>query len=373
MKWTIEKNILLEALNDVTRALTQRTTIPVLNGIMFELKEEGMDLLASDSELTIKVHIDEKDIKKMEGKGKIIIQSKFFVEMIRKMPTDVIDFEVEENQKIKITSPYNQYCLNGYDPEDYPNITIEKNDNVINLKDTVLKEIINQTSYALSNQEVRPLLTGLNLKINGDILECIATDSYRLSKKNIHLDSIIEKSINIVIPGKSIVELEKILSDAEENVEIYVFKNKILFIYKNIYLQSNLLEGTYPETSHFIPNDYAYIIDLNLQAFYDAVDRAALLAENKEKNIIKVNIQGNEMVISSASNELGTGEEKLAIDCNNKESLLISFSSKYMLDALKAIKEDNILLLLNSDDKPIIIKAVTDESLIELILPIKTY
>lgn len=373
MKWTIEKNVLLDALNNVTRALTQRTTIPVLNGIMFDISKKGIELLASDSELTIKVLIDEKDVKKIEGEGKVIIQSKFFVEMIKKMPSDIIDFEVEDTQKIKISSPTNTYRLNGYNPNEYPSITLEKNDNVVKLTAKTLKEIINQTSYALSNQEVRPLLTGLNMKINGDILECIATDSYRLSKKNIRLDNIIEQSINMVIPGKSIIELEKILDDDEEIVEIYIFKNKILFGYKNIYLQSNLLDGTYPETSHFIPKDYAYMINLSVQEFFDAVDRAALLAENKEKNIIKVRINNDEMIISSASSELGNAEEKVKVDCNNKETIDISFSSKYMMDALRVIKEDNILLLLNSDDKPIIIRPVTDESLIELILPIKTY
>lgn len=373
MKWTIEKNVLLDALNNVTRALTQRTTIPVLNGIMFDISKKGIELLASDSELTIKVLIDEKDVKKIEGEGKVIIQSKFFVEMIKKMPSDIIDFEVEDTQKIKISSPTNTYRLNGYNPNEYPSITLEKNDNVVKLTAKTLKEIINQTAYALSNQEVRPLLTGLNMKINGDILECIATDSYRLSKKNIRLDNIIEQSINMVIPGKSIIELEKILDDDEEIVEIYIFKNKILFGYKNIYLQSNLLDGTYPETSHFIPKDYAYMINLSVQEFFDAVDRAALLAENKEKNIIKVRINNDEMIISSASSELGNAEEKVKVDCNNKETIDISFSSKYMMDALRVIKEDNILLLLNSDDKPIIIRPVTDESLIELILPIKTY
>ncbi len=373
MKWSIEKNILLEALNDVTRALTQRTTIPVLNGIVFEIDKKGIDLLASDSELSIKVHIDSSDIKNIEGEGKIIIQSKSFVEMIKKMPTNIINFEVEDDLKIKIYSDTNQYRLNGYNPMDYPNISMEPNDKAIILKATIIKEIINQTAYALSNQEVRPLLTGLNLKINGDILECIATDSYRLAKKNIRLDNIIENSINIVIPGKSIIELEKILGDDEENIEMYIFKNKILFKYKNISLLSNLLEGAYPETSHFIPSDFIYMINLKLQDFYDAVDRAALLAENKEKNIIKVHIEDKNMIITSASNELGNAEEKINIDSNTKESLNISFSSKYMLDALKVIKEENIFLLLNTDDKPIIIKPVTDESLLELILPIKTY
>ena len=372
MKWTIEKTVILDALNNVTKALSQRTTIPVLNGIVFDVKSDGIELLASDSELTIKVMIPESDIKHLEGTGRIIIQSKYFVDMIRKMPADVIDFEIEDNLKIKISTPSNQYRLNCYNPNDYPNINIEKSDDAINIDSEKLREIIAQTSYALSTQEVRPILTGINLKINGDILECIATDSYRLSKKNIKLATPVNKLINIVIPGRSITELEKIISD-DDNVEIHVFTNKILFIYKNIYVQSNLLSGTYPETSHFIPNDFAYMINLNLKEFYDAVDRAALLAQNKEKNIIKMHIEDKEMIITSTSNELGNAEEKLHIDCNNKEKIEVSFSSKYMMDALKVVKEENIFLLLNTDDKPILIKPVTDESLIELILPIKTY
>lgn len=372
MKWTIEKNIILEALNNVTKALSQRTTIPVLNGIVFDVSSKGIELLASDSELTIKVLIPDTDIKMLEGSGRIIIQSKYFVDMIRKMPSDLIDFEVEDNLKIKISTPNNQYRLNCYNPNEYPNISLEKSKDAINIKSETLRDIINQTSYALSTQEVRPLLTGINLKINGDILECICTDSYRLSKKNIKLDSPVDKQVNIVIPGRSITELEKIILD-DVNVEMYVFTNKILFVYKNIYVQSNLLSGTYPETSHFIPNDFGYMINLNMKEFYDAVDRAALLAQNKEKNIIKMHIQDKEMIITSTSNELGNAEEKLHIDCNNKEKIEISFSSKFMMDALKVIKEENILLLLNTDDKPILIKPVTDESLTELILPIKTY
>ena len=167
----------MEALNNVTKALSQRTTIPVLNGIVFDVNEKGMELLASDSELTIKVLIPNNDIKMIEGSGRIIIQSKYFIDMIRKMPSDVIDFEVEDNLKIKISTPNNQYRLNCYNPCDYPNILIDKSNDVININSEKLRELINQTSYALSTHEVRPLLSGLNFKINGDLLECSCTDS----------------------------------------------------------------------------------------------------------------------------------------------------------------------------------------------------
>ena len=373
MKFTIEKNIILEALNNVTRALSQKITIPVLNGIKFELKKDGLYLTASDSELTIKNFIPEKNIKKIDGEGIVIIQSKYILDIIRKMPSDVIDFEVLENLKIKISTETNEYNLNCYSTNDYPNIVLEKNKEYISLKGNVLKLLINQTSYAMSTQEVRPLLTGTNLKVTGDILECITTDSYRLAKRVINLDEPCNININVVIPGRSIIELEKIIVDNDDIVEIHVFTNKILFIYGNIMIQSNILSGAYPETSHFIPNEFAYMININLNEFYDAIDRAALLAQNKEKNIVKMKIQDKEMIISSNASEIGQTEEKIHIDSNKKDKIEISFSSKYMLDALKVIREDNILLLINSDDKPIVIKQIKDEGLTELILPIKTF
>lgn len=372
MKFVIDKNILLEALTNVSRAIGTRTTIPILNGIKFELTNEGLSLLASDSELTIKITIPEKEIKKIEKEGKMIIQSKYILEIVRKMPADLINFESIDSNKIKIYTDNNEYTLNCYDISDYPHISLEESKEPISIKADTLKRIINETSYAVSTQEVRPLLTGINLKINGDMLECIATDSYRLAKKNIKLDNYVNSGINIVIPGKSINEFEKMITTDDEII-MHIFNNKILFKYNNIQFQTNLLSGTYPDTSHFIPSEFSYMINLNLKSFNDAVDRASLLAQSKEKNIVRVLIDDKIMIISSTSNEIGKTEEKINIECSNKEKLDIAFSSRYMLEALKVIKDDNILLLINSDDKPILIKSVKDESLIELILPVKTY
>ncbi len=372
MKFIIDKNILLEALANVTRAIGTRTTIPVLNGIKFELTESGLSLLGSDSELTIKINIPEKDIKKIESYGIMIIQSKYILEIVRKMPSDTIYFEAVDSSKIKIYTENNEYNLNCYDIEDYPHMSIDESKEPIKIKAETLKSIINETAYAVSTQEVRPLLTGINIKISGDMLECTATDSYRLAKKNVKLDNLVNNTINIVIPGKSINELEKML-DTEDDVIMHIFNNKILFEYHNIQFQTNLLSGTYPDTSHFIPSEFAYMINLDLKSFNDAVDRASLLAQSKDKNIVRVGIDDKTMIISSSASEVGKTEEKIAIECSNKEKLDIAFSSRYMLEALKVIKDDNILLLINSDDKPILIKSVKDESLIELILPVKTY
>lgn len=372
MKFVIDKNILLEALTNVTRAIGLRTTIPILNGIKFDLSKEGLSLLASDSELTIKIDIPEKDIKKIEHVGKMIIQSKYILEIVRKMPSDVIYFEAIDSSKIKIYTDNNEYNLNCYDIEDYPHISLEESKEPISISSNDLKSIINETTYAVSTQEVRPLLTGINLKINGDLLECIATDSYRLAKKNIRLSTPVNNLINIVIPGKTINELEKMLSQ-DTDVIMHIFNNKILFKYNNVAFQTNLLSGTYPDTNHFIPTEFAYMININLKEFSDAVDRASLLAQSKEKNIVRAVIDDKLMILSSSASEIGKTEEKLNIESSNKERLEIAFSSRYMLEALKVIKDDNILLLINSDDKPILLKSVNDESLLELILPVKTY
>ena len=372
MKFTIKKNILLENLTYVSKAISIKNIIPILNGIKFELTEEGLSLTASDSELTIKTFIEAKEITNIEKTGIIIIQSKFITEIIRKMPSDVINFEVIDGLKIKIFTENNQYNLNCLDPKEYPTLKIEESKTPLTLKSNILKSIINQTVFAISNQELRPILTGINLKITGDLLECTATDSYRLSKKNLKLAEEVKEDVNIVIPGRNLIEFDKILSD-NEDLEIHIFNSKILFKYKNILFQSNLLNGTFPNTSNLIPTEFEIIAQTNLSDYFSAIDRASLLTQGKDKNIVKMKIDEGKMIINSYASEIGKVEERVDIDTDEAAKIDISFSAKYMLEALKTIKDEEIVILLNSDVKPIVIKSVNDESLIHLILPIKTY
>ena len=372
MKFTIEKNILLDNLSNVVKAISTKNIIPILNGVKFELNEQGLFLTASDSELTIRAFINKEEIKNIEETGSIIIQSKYILDIIRKMPSDLINFELMDGLKIKIYSDNSQYDLNCLDPKEYPSLKLEEVEKPIIVDGTTFKTIISQTAFAISTQELRPLLTGLNFKIVGDVLECIATDSYRLAKKNIKLNIPSEEEINIVIPGKNIMELDKIIQD-EENVEMHVFSNKVLFKYKNIIFQSTLLSGTYPNTSNLIPNDFSIIVNANLDGYFSAIDRAALLTQSKDKNIVKMKIKNSQMIINSYASEIGKVEEKLDIETQSDANIDISFSAKYMLDALKTMKDEEILILLNGEVKPIVIKSMNDESLIQLILPIKTY
>ena len=371
MKLLIEKNILLESLTNVMRAISPRNIIPILNGVMFDLKEEGLYLTASDSDLTIRHFIPKDKIKNIYETGKIIIQSKYLLEIIRKLPNTDINIEVIDGLKIIISTENTVYNLNCLDTEDYPNILLEKVEKPIIINSSTVKQIINQTLFAVSNQESRPILTGINFNINGNIMECIATDSYRLAKKTIKLNDNYQ-SYNVVIPGKNINELDKLLSE-EADVEIHLFDNKVLFKYKDYLFQSSLLNGVFPNTNNFIPTDFEIIMTTSLNDYYAAIDRAALLTQNKDKNIIKMDTDNNELTITSSSNEIGKSEEKVLINKSTDNNISISFSAKYMLDALKTFSEEDLIILLNNDSKPIILKSAKDESLIQLILPIKTY
>lgn len=373
MKFSIKKEILLENLNNVSKAVSSKNVIPVLGGIKFNLTNEGLFLTSTNNEIDIECFIDRKYIDNIENTGTIVIQGKYLLEIVRKLPEGLINIEIVDGLKILIYTANSNFNLNGIAASEFPNINLENSTNPIILSKKVIKNIVNQTLFATSMQESRPILTGINFKIENDKMECIATDSYRLSKKIVELDNPVDNLINIVIPGKNLGELIKILNDEDENVELHVFSNKVLFKFDNILFQSRLLNGSFPDTSRLIPEEFVLEVKADLDELYKVIDRAALLTSEKEKNVIKFETNGNEVIISSNTPEIGKVEEKLSITKNNDSEMKIAFSSKYMMEALKTINSKDIRILLNSDIKPIILKTDEDENLIQLLLPIKTY
>lgn len=373
MKLKIEKCILLENLNSVSKAVSTRNIIPVLNGIEFELKKEGLYLTASNNDITIKNFINKKDIKEISKEGKIVIYGRYLLDIIRKLPEGEILIEEVDGNKTIISTKNSKYNLNCYPISEFPKIELTESNTPIILSSDILKEILNQTSFATSMQESRPLLTGLNIKIVGNLLECVATDSYRLAKKLLILPQNIEENINIVIPAKNISELVKIFDLGSENVELHIFNNKILFKYKNILFQSSLLNGTYPNTDSFVPKEFELMVEANLIELYNVIDRASLLTQSKEKNTIQLTIDKNKLTINSSSQEAGKVEEIMEVNNLTNFDIKISFSAKYMLEALKTFNTETVKLYFNGQIKPIIIKENDSGNLIQLVLPIMTY
>lgn len=372
MKLTIKKQILNEKLNIVSKAISSKNIVPVLGGIKFDLKTEGLFLTTSNDDIAIETCIDKKEIDTINETGSIIVPGKYFLDIIRKLDDDTITIETD-GLKIIISTKRGEYALNGMNANEFPNIKFDLSTNPIILSQKILKTIINQTSFAVSTQESRPVLTGINFQIDGNILECTATDSYRLAKKIIHLEQEQNLKINIVIPGKNLVELTKIIDDEDENIELHIFSNNILVKTEDVLFQSRLLNNSYPDTSKLIPTEFEVTINIPLVEFYSAIDRVSLLTSEKDKNLVKMELNGNTLILSSTSQEIGTMEEKLEISKDNDINMQIAYSSKYMLEAIRTLKCDNIEIRLNSEIKPIIIKNTEDENLIQLVLPIKTF
>ena len=374
MKFTIKKELLLDALNKVSKAISTKNLIPVLAGIKFELKRGVLTLTASDNDITIQTSIESNnDDFKIESEGSIIIQGKYILDIVRKLPDKYINIEVVDELKILIYTDKSEFNLNGISEKEYPNIGLEESKKKIVLKSGIFKDIVSQTAFASSNEESKPILTGINFNVVGDILECNSTDSYRLARKVIKLDKESEENYNIVIPSHNIVEFTRIIGSDEKNVELHIFGNKILFKTGNLKFESRLINGTYPNTSNLLPDESLLVISTNLNEFYSVIDRVSILTSDKEKNIVTLETQGNTLILKSSSAEIGRVEEKMEINKNNSEDIKISFSAKYMMEALKSFSTDTVDLHFVGEIKPILIKSSEDETLTQLVLPIRTY
>ncbi len=372
MKMLIEKKVLLEGLNAVSRALSTRNIIPVLNGIKFELKKSGLYLTATDNDITIQYFIDKKEIKSIDEVGVSIIYGKSMLEIVKRLPDTDILIENFEGNEVSFKTETSVYNFNCFLEEDFPNVYLDESKEPIMFDSNKFKETINKTSFACSVQESRPLLTGINIKITGDIFECIATDSYRLAKLTYTISRESTDNINIVIPSRNINEFVKIIGDDQE-IEMNVYSNKVIFRTKNITFQSSLLNGNYPNTDNSIAKEFKYMLKVNLKNYFSILDRASLLTQSKDKNIIDMEIVDNKLIIRASSSEMGNVEEKMDIENETSNNLKISFSAKFMLDALRMFNEEEIYLLLNGEISPIILKNINNDEMIQLILPMKTY
>ena len=373
MKFTIKQNVLMEHLNYVIKGISNKNLIPILNCIKFELTKDGLALMSTDNEIAIKTFIPKKQIETIDTTGDLVVSGRFIYEIIRKLPNELINIEEVVDNKVFIYTANSNFNLNCNVASEFPDLDLGDNKSPIKMEKKVFKEIINQTAFASSTQETRPVFTGINFKINDDKMECTATDSYRLAKKTIILSEKVSNEINIIIPTKNLLELVKMISDDDDEIELHIFNNKIIFKFDSIIMMSRLINGTYPDISKLIPETFAITMKVNLNKYYDAIDRASLLTNESEKNTIKFESKENEAIISSNIPEIGYVEEKVDIIKEMADDIKIAFSSKYMLDALKSLDCEEIELMFNGDVKPIIIKNPANDNLIQLILPIRTY
>lgn len=365
MIFTCEKQEILEGISIVQKAITGKSTMPILEGIYIKTNEleSSLTLIGSDMDVSIQTTVNANIIES----GSIVIDAKIFGEIIRKLPNSTIKIETIENQVIRITCEKSVFDVVYMNTNEFPELPEINEDLKISVNQNILKNMIKGTSFAIAQDETRPILQGILFEVKNKNLNLVALDGYRLAIKSEFLDSDIE--IEVVIPGKTLNEVSKILEDVDDIVDITFTNNHILFNLEKTKIISRLLEGKFINYNSLQPQEHKLSVDVNRQELQNAIERASLMAKDGNTNLIKLDIQQDNLIISSNS-QLGKVREEISMKLQGDE-IQIAFNSRYLLDVLKNMEEDEVVMKMTSSISPCVIEEKNNENAKYLVLPVR--
>ncbi len=379
MKFTINRPAFINQLNNVLRAISSKTTIPILTGLKMVVTDHSVILTGSDADITIESTLDAADSNyglSIEEPGAIVLPARFFNEVIKKLPDKQATIEVFNGLQVRITSGTAEFTINGQDANNYPHLPEVESENTVELASDMLREVIDQTRIAVSKQESRPILTGIHVMLNNGILTAVATDSHRLAQRKVELPETAGLDFDIVLPGVSMTELAKMISDEKDGVKMQITENQALFIFGNTHFYSRLLEGNYPETSRLIPETSDTRLEITASDLLASIERASLLSHESRNNVVKltVNPENKIATVSGTSADVGNVEEEINADQIVGNPLEISFNPDYMRDALKSFGQTKILISFTTALRPFTLVPTEEKAnFVQLITPVRTY
>lgn len=379
MKFTIKRNAFIKKLNDVQRAISSKTAIEILTGLKIQADNFKLTLTGSDSDISIENEIttDDSDFDlTINEPGSIVLPARFFSEIVKKLPEDTFTLEVNDRFQATITSGQTEYQVNGVDAENYPHLPEIDSNEHLKIPADLFKQIINQTVIAVSTQENRPMLTGVHLTIGNGKLHAVATDSHRLSQRTVKLIGAENLNYDIIVPGKSLIELARMIGDSTNPLELQIAENQILFNFNDTAFYSRLLEGMYPDTDRLIPQSSETNVEFNAITLLRAIERASLLSHEGRNNVVKLNLNTEKQTatLSSNSPEVGNIEEELQFDKLEGNDIEISFNPDYMKAALQAFGQAQVRLSLTLPLRPFTLMPTEDSGdFIQLITPVRTF
>lgn len=363
MIFTCDKNKLQESIAIAQKAITGKSTMPILEGLYIEATENLVTIIGSDKDVSIETKF-EADVYEP---GKVVVDAKIFGEIIRKLPNDKIKIETVSEEAIRISCQKSVFDLLHMNAEDFPSLPKINENMIFSINQGILKNMIKGTSFAIAQDETRPILQGILFEIRDSKLNLVALDGYRLAIRNESIDT--NNTINAVIPGKTLNEVAKILEDSDELVNITFTPNHILFNMGDTKVISRLLEGEFIKYDALLPKEHKLQIEVDKQSLQNGIERASLMAKEGNSNLVKFEITDENIVITSNS-QLGKVREEVSIKLQGEE-IQIAFNSKYLLDVLKTMEEDKIELRMSSSISPCIIRNKNNDSCEYLVLPVR--
>ncbi|MEZ7606111.1 MULTISPECIES: DNA polymerase III subunit beta [Streptococcus] len=374
--FSINKNLFLQALNTTKRAISTKNAIPILSTVKIDVTKEGITLIGSNGQISIENFISVQNENAgllITSPGSILLEANFFINVISSLPDIVLDFKEIEQKQIVLTSGKSEITLKGKDADQYPRIQEVSTSNPLVLETKVLKNIINETAFAASTQESRPILTGVHFVLtDNQSLKTVATDSHRMSQKKITLDKKGD-DFDVVIPSRSLREFTAVFTDEIETVEVFFANNQLLFRSENISFYTRLLEGNYPDTDRLIPTEFSSVVTFNTNNLRHAMERSRLLSNATQNGTVKLEIVKGIVSAHVYSPEVGRVNEEIDTESVSGEDLSISFNPTYLIEALKAVDSEKVTISFISAVRPFTLVPNEDaENFIQLITPVRT-
>lgn len=363
MKILCSKSDLSNSVNIALKAVTTKSTMPILECIVIEVTLDKIKFISNDMELAIETVVKGEIVET----GSIAINAKIFSEIIRKLPDSQVSIETDENYKAIIKCEKAKFNISGKSGEDFPYLPVIEKDSFVEISQFTLKEIIRQTVFSISDNDSNKIMTGELFEIKKDELRVISLDGHRISIRKIKLREEYN-DIKVIVPGKTLNEISKILSgEVLDQVKIFFTPRHIVFEFDNTVVVSRLIEGEYYKIDQMLSNDYETKVIVNKKELLSCIDRATLLIKESDKTPIIVNIIENSIELKINST-IGSMNEEIDIQKEGKD-ILIGFNPKFVIDALRVIDDEEIEIYLFNPKAPCFIKD-KDETYVYLILPI---
>ncbi|MGB9803831.1 DNA polymerase III subunit beta [Desulfofundulus sp.] len=367
MKFTTSKPVLASTIGTVQKVVSTRSPLPILSGILLELYGNSLTVTGSDMELTIQCTANVE----MEEEGSIVLPIKYIADLVRHLPDVPIKFHtLRESTSTTITYGTSQLNIHGFPPEQYPRLPAIENGLKFSLSQTLLKDMLRQVLFAVSNDETRPIFTGVLLQIDQNVMRMVATDTCRLAVRSLPLERELEQKINIIIPGKTLNEVARLTGGGEEEKEITIIcgENHVYFLSETVKISSRLIAGQYPPYEQVIPREYITRARLVTREVLEATERASLLVRDGHP-VIQFSLYENTCVVSVQA-QAGWIREEITCEIEG-EPVEIWFNARYMSDSLRALGSEELWLELTGPLSAAVLRPPHEDNYLSLLLPSK--
>ncbi len=366
MRIVVSKDKLQNAITQTMKAVANRSTLALLDGILFVAKDNEIKLTGYDLETGIEAVLAGDVLEE----GSIVLTARILNEIVRKLPEDVVSIDVDDNFVATINSGHAQFKIKGLDANDYPQLPEVDASEKITVPQELLREMIAQTLFATSSDISRPALNGILFNSSNGVLELAAADGFRLAIRNEEIGADLPDT-KILIPGKALKNIQSILADSGD-VTFYTTKNHIKFVMDDVVLISRLIQQDFMNYSSVLPSTYATKIEVNAAKFYDAVDRANLILPSDDRRFpMSLSINGSNRMKITASTDIGNLDDEVEILDFDGDELEIDFNPRYFIDAFRVINDEIVRLEFNGPVGPCLIKPKEGDAFSYLVLPLR--